>query len=168
MRSDIDDERTHADAAQEHRAKASIERTVEWVDTDASGHQHNSAIMRWVEAAEAQLVRDLGLDDYFPAAPRVRQEINYRTKLWFGQPVTATVAVVKMGRSSMTYAFEVVGHPFAGHAGGTAADGTVTVVHVPVGSSTGSPWPGPMRAALAPDGLGAPVGIFDDVDIAST
>ena len=76
---------------------------------------------RWVEAAEAQLVRDLGLDDYFPAAPRVRQEINYRTKLWFGQPVTATVAVVKMGRSSMTYAFEVVGHPFAGHAGGTAA-----------------------------------------------
>ena len=167
MRSDIDDGRTHAEASQEYRSRASIERTVEWVDTDASGHQHNSAIMRWVEAAEAQLVRGLGLDDYFPTAPRVRQEINYRAKLWFGQSVTATVTVVKMGRSSMTYAFEVVGHPFAGHPGGAAADGTVTVVHVPVGSSTGSPWPEPMRAALAPEGLAGMVGI-SDIETAST
>ena len=35
--------------------RASVERTVEWVDTDASGHQHNSAVMRWVESAEAEL-----------------------------------------------------------------------------------------------------------------
>lgn len=168
MKSDIDNGRGHAEAPQHHRARASIERTVEWVDTDASGHQHNSAIMRWVEAAEAQLVRGLGLDDYFPAAPRVRQEINYRAKLWFGQPVTATVTVVRMGRSSMTYAFEVVGSPFADHPGGAAADGTVTVVHVPAGSSTGSPWPEPLRAALAPEVPTGLVGIADDVETAST
>src|SRR5213595_194769 len=34
---------------------ASIDRNVEWVETDASGHQHNSSVMRWVESAEAEL-----------------------------------------------------------------------------------------------------------------
>ncbi len=141
-------------------ARTSIYRVVEWVDTDASGHQHNSAIMRWVEAAEAQLVRHLGLIDYFPSAPRVRQEINYRSKLWFGQTVTVSVRVVKMGRSSMTYAFEVVAAPHDGYAGGRAADGTVKVVHVPVGSRTGSPWPEHVRVVLAPADGGDSAGDF--------
>lgn len=49
-------------------SSASIERTVEWVDTDAAGHQHNSAIMRWAESAEAELFRQLELPEYFPSA----------------------------------------------------------------------------------------------------
>ena len=60
-------------------AAASIRRQVEWVDTDASGHHHNSAILRWVEAFEAVLFHDLGLDDYFPLAPRVHQTVDFTT-----------------------------------------------------------------------------------------
>jgi len=127
--------------------EATVERTVEWVDTDASGHQHNSAILRWVEAAEAKLFRHLALPEYFPSAPRVQQVINYKAKLWFGQRVTATVSISALGRSSLTMAFEVRG--FASgtpdgdkHDGGTvAATGTVTTVHVPQGALTAEPWP---------------------------
>ena len=119
---------------------ASIDRTVEWVDTDASGHQHNSAVMRWVEAAEAELFRSLDLPEYFPSAPRVHQAISYRAKLWFGQRITASIRIEKLGRTSLTYAFEVYGHQHLDEDGGTAAFGTVTVAQVPPGSKTAQPW----------------------------
>lgn len=127
---------------------ASIHRRVEWVDTDASGHQHNSAIIRWVEAAEAELLRNLDLPDYFPSAPRVHQEISYTSKLWFGQLVTTTIDIRRLGRTSLTYAFEVSGHPHPKSDGGTAAHGTVTVAHVPQGSDKAQPWPAGMVKAI--------------------
>lgn len=131
--------------------RASIERTVEWVDTDASGHQHNSAIIRWVEAAEAELfLRTLKLPDYFPRVPRIHQDIHFKRKLWFGQQITATVGIYKLGRTSMTYAFEIHSHPHDGQDGGLAAYGTVTVVHVPPGSAKAQPWPAAILEAVAP------------------
>ncbi|SDL26342.1 thioesterase family protein [Arthrobacter sp. ok362] len=126
--------------------EASVQRTVEWVDTDASGHQHNSAILRWVEAAEAELFRGLELLDYFPSAPRVQQVINYTAKLWFGQRVTAKVKIHALGRTSLTMAFEVRGeacgtHDGNGDRGAVASFGTVTTAHVPAGATTAQPWP---------------------------
>ncbi|MEJ1114371.1 thioesterase family protein [Paenarthrobacter sp. CCNWLY172] len=116
--------------------EACVERTVEWVDTDASGHQHNSAVLRWVEAAEAELFRSLELPDYFPSAPRVQQVVNYKAKLWFGQRITATVKVSALGRTSLTLAFEVTSD-----AGDVAAYGTVTTAYVPQGATSAQPWP---------------------------
>jgi acyl-CoA thioester hydrolase len=130
--------------------RASVERTVEWVDTDASGHQHNSAVMRWVESAEAELfLHTLKLPGYFPSVPRVHQDIHFKAKLWFGQRITATVGISKLGRTSMTYAFEVYGHQHDGLAGGVAAFGTVTVAHVPPGSAKAQPWPVAVVQAVA-------------------
>ncbi|WP_102157551.1 acyl-CoA thioesterase [Zhihengliuella halotolerans] len=131
-------------------------RTVEWVDTDASGHQHNSAIVRWVEAAEAKLFRELELPEYFPAAPRVQQTVNYTAKLWFGQQVTATVTVQRIGRTSLNLAFEVVGHAHDHHPEAVAAHGTIVVAHVPAGSATAQPWPDALRAAITPAAGGRP------------
>lgn len=122
--------------------EATVERTVEWVDTDASGHQHNSAILRWVEAAEAELFRNLAQPGYFSSAPRVQQVINYKAKLWFGQRVTARVRISALGRTSLTMAFEVRGFTSGTRDGGTvAATGTVTTVHVPQGAAAAEPWP---------------------------
>ena len=121
--------------------QASVVRTVEWVDTDASGHQHNSAILRWVEAAEAELFRSLALPEYFPSAPRVQQVINYTAKLWFGQRVTAMVKIKALGRTSLTMGFEIRGEAFGDSNGGIAAYGTVTTAHVPAGSTSAQPWP---------------------------
>jgi acyl-CoA thioester hydrolase len=133
--------------------EVSIERTVEWVDTDAAGHQHNSVIMRWVEAAEAELFRRLQLPDYFPSAPRVQQVINYRAKLWFGQRVTARLSVQELGRTSLTFAFEVHGQPHEQSPGGLAADGTFTTVYVPADSGGAQPWPNHIRAAIGGAGF---------------
>lgn len=126
----------------------SLDRAVEWVDTDASGHQHNSAIMRWMEAAEAQLMRELDLTDYFPLSPRVQHLVNFREPLWFGQRVTVTVWVERVGTTSLTLGFEIVGHSCDRSQGGTAADGTVTTAHVPPGEHSSAPWPATMRAAF--------------------
>lgn len=129
-------------------SSASIERSVEWVDTDASGHQHNSAIVRWAESAEAELFRQLDLPEYFPSAPRVHQSINFRAKLWFGQRVTTTLWVQAMGASSMTLGFEVVAHPLGERSGGLAAEGRFVTAYVPSGADTAAPWPESFRAAI--------------------
>ncbi|MFI2565356.1 acyl-CoA thioesterase [Paenarthrobacter sp. NPDC018779] len=126
--------------------EASVQRTVEWVDTDASGHQHNSAILRWVEAAEAELFRALELPDYFPSAPRVQQIINYKAKLWFGQRVTASVRVQALGRTSLTLEFEVRGHPLPTPAG-TPDGGTPDAGTLDAGTpDAGTPDPGTLDA----------------------
>lgn len=127
---------------------AIVEHSVEWVDTDASGHQHNSAITRWVESAEAELFRQLALPDYFSSAPRVHQSINFRAKLWFGQRVATTLWVQAIGTTSITFGFEVLGQTMGEHDGGLAADGTVVAVHVPSGTALSAPWPEHFRAVI--------------------
>jgi acyl-CoA thioester hydrolase len=82
---------------------------VEWMDTDAAGHHHNTAVNRFVESAEAALMRERGLPGYFGSAPRVHFEADYEARLWFGQGVSTTVVLERVGRSSMTFAFEVWG-----------------------------------------------------------
>ena len=73
---------------------ATVTRRVEWVDTDASGHQHNSLIVRLLEAAEHELILLAGItEEYMVGAPRVRQEIDFTGKLYFGQTVTASIVV---------------------------------------------------------------------------
>jgi acyl-CoA thioester hydrolase len=123
---------------------------VEWADTDASGHYHNAAVIRYVEAAEAILMRERGLDGYFGAAPRVRYEVDFACPLWFGQRITATVVLEHVGTSSMTFRFEVWAEETDGHARQLAASGRYVTVHVPPGSSrrASQPWPAHWRAAL--------------------
>ncbi len=127
-----------------------IERPIEWVDTDAAGHQHNSVIMRFVESAEAKLFRDLDLPSYFAIAPRVRHEADFRAKLYFGQDVTSAIRVDRIGTSSMSFSFKVWGHPHARRGVVLAAEGKFVTVCVPTGSESSAPWPQEIIRALAP------------------
>lgn len=119
--------------------------TVEWVDTDASGHQHNSVVIRWVEAAEAQLMRELELPDYFPNAPRVQHVVNFTGMLWFGQQARTTLWIDRIGRTSLQFGFEVTSADYGSIAGGVVAHGSVSTVYVPQGSTGAQPWPEEMR-----------------------
>ncbi|MDR7303564.1 acyl-CoA thioesterase [Haloactinomyces albus] len=121
---------------------ATITRRVQWPDTDASGHQHHSVVMRWAEEAEAALLDGLGLADQFGHTPRVRYQVDYRSRLWFGDRVEVELAVAQVGRSSLTYHFRVHG-PL-----GCAAEGEMTIVHTGTNSSGSVPWPEATRAAL--------------------
>ncbi|MGW2958799.1 acyl-CoA thioesterase [Streptomyces sp. NPDC001220] len=123
---------------------------VEWPDTDASGHYHDSAVVRFVEAAEAALVRERGLVGYFGAAPRVRYEVDFAAPLWFQQEVTTVLDVERVGTSSLTFRFEVWGEETDGRPRRLAASGRYTVVHVPQGEErVSAPWPAEWIAALA-------------------
>lgn len=128
---------------------ATVTRRVEWVDTDASGHQHNGLIMRLVESAEAELMMKAGLMiQYFRVAPRVRQEIDFSGMLYFGQDVTTTIVVEKFGRTSITLGFTVWGEAWLGRPRGLAASGKVIAAHVPVGAEKAEPWPAAITDAL--------------------
>ena len=135
---------------------------VEWVDTDAGGHHHNAAVVRFVEAAEAQLLRERGVDGYFGAAPRVRYEVDFAAPLWFGQQVTTVVVLERIGTSSMRFRFEVWGEATAHQSRRLAASGRFVTVHVPRGGRVSAPWPEEWRATLEKSagrsGAGGPSG----------
>ncbi len=106
-------------------------RLVEFRDTDAAGIAHFSAFFFWMESAEHELLRHLGLrvvehqpDDADtlsaelqaagePAAssrlevswPRVSVTADYKAAVRFGDEVEVAVAVAEIGVSSVTYAF---------------------------------------------------------------
>ncbi|MGP2439925.1 acyl-CoA thioesterase [Streptomyces sp. JW3] len=122
------------------------------MDTDAAGHHHNTSVVRFVEAAEAELVRGLGITEYFQVAPRVRYEVDYGSRLWFGQRTTTAVEIEHVGTSSMTLRFEVWGEETAEHPRRLAASGRCTVAHVPAGADRGRPWPAAWRRAFTAGG----------------
>ena len=139
--------------SQERRPTGVFRTRVEWVDTDASGIYHNSTVARFVEAAEAALMRERGLPDYFPSAPRVRYEADFLAPLRFGQEATATVQLTGVGTSSMTWEFEVWGEPYDGQPRTLAARGRYVTVHIgaaPPGEAIrgSTPWPAAWLEAL--------------------
>lgn len=119
-----------------------IERTVEWQDTDAAGHYHHATVIRWVEAAEAALHERLGLPELFGTVPRVRYEVDYLARLWFRDRVRITLRTAHLGRTSVRYEFAV------DRDGETAARGAMTCVLMERDGSGTASWPDQVRAAL--------------------
>ena len=116
------------------------------MDTDATGHVHNTFAVRLFESAEAELLRRLGLTALIPAMPRVRTLFEFRRRLFFGDPVAAEVRVAAVGRTSLTYAMRAV------RGQEVAIEGEVVAVHAP--GDAAAPWPDHARRALAGDGGG--------------
>ena len=127
-----------------HRAR------LEWMDTDAAGIYHNTTVARFAEAAEAELMRAHGVPGYFPVAPRVRYEAEFEASIRFGEEVETRVELLRLGRSSMTFGFEVWRDTSDGRPRRRAARGSYVTVHVPDKENGGSaPWPAAWRASLA-------------------
>jgi len=123
-------------------ASVRIERMVEWPDTDAAGHYHHSTVIRWVEAAEAELHQQLGLLDLFGAVPRVHYEVDYAARLWFRDPVSIELAVAEVGRTSLRYEFTVTSGDR------TAARGAMVCVNADPAGEGAAEWPDDVRMAL--------------------
>ncbi|GAA2748787.1 MULTISPECIES: acyl-CoA thioesterase [Kitasatospora] len=114
---------------------------VEWMDTDAAGHHHNTAVVRYLEAAEAALMHACGITGYFGAAPRVHYAADFTSPLRFGQEVTTHLTVERVGTSSLTLRFEMWGEATDHHPRRLAATGRYTTAHVPAGHTGSTPWP---------------------------
>lgn len=122
-----------------------VHRQVEWSDTDASGHHHHGAVIRWVEAAEAELLRQQGVSHLWGRIPRVHYEVDYRDRLWFGQDIEVEMSVGRVGRSSVRYEFVVRSGDVV------AATGALVAALAEPDSPTAAPWPEAERAALTGD-----------------
>ncbi len=85
-----------------------VQRRIEWPDTDASGWWHNTAGFRFIEVAETALLERLGiLDDVYGRLPRVHISADYKGKLVFRDLCDCRIAVAAIGRTSITYDFEM-------------------------------------------------------------
>jgi acyl-CoA thioester hydrolase len=84
---------------------------VNWVDTDASGLIHYTAALRYFEVAEHALMRTLFADrppgdDPF-LLPRVHVEADYKAPLRYPDEFDCAAWVAAVGRTSVTYAYDV-------------------------------------------------------------
>jgi acyl-CoA thioester hydrolase len=127
---------------QEGAPQVTIERLVEWPDTDAAGHYHHSTMVRWVEAAEADLLDHLGIVQLFGVIPRVRYEVDYKARLWFRDRVVVQLWVADVGRASVRYEFVVR------RGDEVAAAGAMTAVNIDPEGGRAEAWPGDVRAVL--------------------
>jgi YbgC/YbaW family acyl-CoA thioester hydrolase len=120
-----------------------VERTrVGWIDTDAGGRIHFTAVFRWVEAAETALMRGLGLTEGWGNYPRRHVEADYLKVLVFEDEVEVRLRLERVGRTSITYAWEIAknGEPYV--------RGSHTVVHVD-DEGRSAELPQAVRAALS-------------------
>ena len=86
---------------------------IRFVDTDASGRIHYTALLRHFEAAEAEFMRTLGVSyNHMPennlAWPRVHVECDYLGALTYDDQVEIEVSVERIGLGSFTLGFEVL------------------------------------------------------------
>jgi YbgC/YbaW family acyl-CoA thioester hydrolase len=119
---------------------------VSFIDTDASGRIHFTAMLRYFEAAEQEFIRSLGFN-YRDAPkdmgfPRVRVECEYRAALIFDDVVDIVVSVRRVGTSSYTLAFDAVKD------GVLTANGSLVVVCANRSQGRSQDLPGTLRDAL--------------------
>lgn len=87
---------------------ATVSRRIEFSDTDSSGRYHFSTALKLFEAAECELLSQLGLiDSIYTSMPRAGLKVDYLSVLHFMDEVQVTATVAKLGRTSVTFAFDV-------------------------------------------------------------
>jgi YbgC/YbaW family acyl-CoA thioester hydrolase len=137
----------------------SIQVRVPFPDVDSSERIHFTAMLRYMELAEHELVRSLG----FPRAttfkdiafPRVHVSCDYLRAIGFDDELTIDAHVEHVGRSSWTVAFtarftaEIDKETQQG--GEIAARGKMTIVAVDPQTGHARALPDELRAALAAD-----------------
>jgi acyl-CoA thioester hydrolase len=99
---------------------------VRFVDTDASGRIHYTAMFRYFEAAEFEFLRSLGVgyaDIHGFTFPRVHADCDYLGPTKVDDLLSIRVSVSTGGRSSFTYSFAARSAD-----GAEVARGKITVV----------------------------------------
>jgi acyl-CoA thioester hydrolase len=88
-------------------------RRVEFAETDMAGMVHFSNFFRYMEAAEVEYLRSLGLSVALEwegkkvSFPRVAASCDFSKPARFEDVIDIAVSVKKVGRTSVTYGFEV-------------------------------------------------------------
>jgi acyl-CoA thioester hydrolase len=117
---------------------------IRFIDTDASGRIHYTAMFRYFESAETEFLRTLGivyLQDTFNL-PRVHVECDLKLALKHDDPIEIEVRIAKLGRSSIHFNFQTFKD------GELAATGLVIVACMDLQTQRAIPIPQALRAKL--------------------
>jgi YbgC/YbaW family acyl-CoA thioester hydrolase len=119
-----------------------VQRKVEWSDTDASGHYHNSMVFRLCEVAETALFQGLGfLEFVYGRVPRVHVTVDFRSVLHFADVVDVQLQIASVGRSSINYDVEI-------HRGDELCANASIVAVLVKPNGEPRPWPDDYKEAL--------------------
>lgn len=129
--------------------EASIQVRVPFYDVDSSERIHYTAMLRYMEIAEHELMRSIG----FPYAtallslrfPRVHVSCDYRGAIRYDDVVIVEAHVDHVGRSSWTVVFTARLKP----EGNVVAEGKMTIVALDPETERACPLPGELRSALS-------------------
>jgi acyl-CoA thioester hydrolase len=123
-------------------------RMVEFHDTDMAGIMHFASFFVYMESAEHELLRSLGLsvhnviDGQRVSFPRVSATCNYSAPAHCEEVLDIAITIARIGATSVTYEFEFT------HAGRRVALGSMTSVCCRI-SSDAPPQPRPIPTEMA-------------------
>jgi acyl-CoA thioester hydrolase len=127
---------------------------VPFVDVDSSDRIHFTAMMRYWEVAEHELMRSIGMPYATSlkevACPRVHVSADFKGAVLFDDLLDIEARVASVGRSSWTVAF-IARHADAAPDAPILADGRMTMVVMDPTTERPIPIPPGLRAALNGD-----------------
>jgi acyl-CoA thioester hydrolase len=117
-----------------------------FIDTDASGRIHYTAMFRYFEAAELELFRALKIGRGQPeiSLPRVHVECEYSGAIRFDDLLMIEVSVGRVGKTSIELRFLVLNEEVQ------VAAGSVVIVCMDRGTQRATAVPEEFRVKLAP------------------
>ncbi len=117
---------------------------IRFIDTDASGRIHYTAMFRYFESAETEFVRQIGLtyEKGGYGFPRVHVECDFLIMIGHDDLIEIEVSLTRLGKSSMRFEFRTF------RAGELAAKGAVVVVCIDKATGRATPIPEPLRSKL--------------------
>ena len=125
---------------------------VPFVDVDSSMRIHFTAMFRYMEVAEHELMRSLGfeyatsLKSY--AFPRVHLECDFQGAIRYDDDLDVTARIEHVGTSSWTVAFAANPPGAASSDAPTLATGRMTIVSMDPTTERANPLPNELRRAL--------------------
>src|SRR4051812_8005498 len=88
-------------------------RIVQWYDTDAAAIAHFTAFFRWMEEAEHEFLRHLGMSVSMPdefgsiSFPRVSVGCDYRSAVKFEDVIEIAMRISRLGEKSVSFVYDV-------------------------------------------------------------
>lgn len=117
---------------------------IRFIDTDASGRIHYTAMFRYFESAETEFMRSVGITyggrelDF----PRVHVECDFFSPMTHDDLIDIEVCLTKLGRSSARLEFRTLKN------GTAAARGVIVIVCVDKQTQQSIPIPADLRGRL--------------------
>jgi acyl-CoA thioester hydrolase len=130
--------------------QAKIRIRVQFADVDSSRRIHFTAMFRYMEVAEHELMRNIGRPyataPEGPALPRVHLSCDFRGAIRYDDELDVSAHIARVGTSSWTVA--VTARNVSHDRSPIVAEGQMVIVSMDPATEGATPLPGDLREAL--------------------